>query len=102
MAHTTITRDEVERIARLARLRFSDEELETFTKDFDRIIAYVEKLDEVDCEGVEPMMRAATDVRPPRADEPDEMLEPAEALKNAPEKTEGFFRVPKVLGESPE
>lgn len=102
MSHTKITREEVERIARLARLRFSDAELETFTADFDRIIAYVEKLDEVDCTGIEPMTRAQTDLRGPRADEVGEMLEPAEALKNAPEMTEGFFRVPKVMGESPE
>ncbi len=102
MSHTKITREEVKRIARLARLRFDENELEKFAEEFDRIIAYVEKLGEVDCEGVEPMTRAQTDIRPPRHDEVGEMLDPAEALKNAPEKTEGFFRVPKVMGESPE
>lgn len=99
MTHKRVTREEVERIAGLARLRFSEEELESFTEGFDRIVAYVEKLDEVDTTGVEPMARAATDQTEPRADEVGEMLEPAEALKNAPQKTEGFFRVPKVLGD---
>lgn len=100
MPHRKITRDEVERVAQLAHLRFSPDEIDAFTEGFDRIIAYVEKLGEVDTGGVEPMTRTTTDVTPPRPDEAGAMLDPAEALKNAPKKTEGFFRVPKVIDEA--
>lgn len=99
MAHQKITREEVERIAGLAKLSFSEEEIDGFTEQFDSIVAYVEKLNEVDTEGVEPMARASTDITEPRADEVGEMLDQSEALKNAPKKLEGFFSVPKVLGD---
>ncbi|MCB0712694.1 MAG: Asp-tRNA(Asn)/Glu-tRNA(Gln) amidotransferase subunit GatC [Ignavibacteriae bacterium] len=95
--HTNITQEEVRRVAALAKLRFSDEEIESFTEQFDRIVAYVEKLNEVDCTGVEPMARVGGEITPPREDTPGELLEPAEALKNAPKKMEGFFSVPKVI-----
>ena len=65
MPHRRITREEVERVAQLAHLRFSPDEIDSFTEGFDRIIAYVEKLGEVDTEGVEPMTRTTTDVTPP-------------------------------------
>ena len=100
--HTNIIREEVQRVAKLAKLRFSDDEIDSFTEQFNRIVVYVEKLNEVDCEGVEPMARVGKDITPPRADEPEKMLEPAEALKNAPKKTEGFFSVPKVIGDGVE
>lgn len=98
MSHE-ISREEITHIARLAKLRFSEEELGDFSAQFNRIVAYVEKLNEVDTEGVEPMARLQGEAVPLRADEPGLMLEPAEALKNAPKKTEGFFTVPKVIGD---
>ncbi len=97
MSHTKITSDEVRRIATLARLRFDDEKIEAFAEDFDRLVSYVEKLEEVDVEGVEPMTRLVDEIRAPRPDVPSEGLTQQEALKNAPEKTEGFFRVPRVV-----
>ncbi len=95
--HTNITQEEVRRTAKLAKLRFSDDEIDSFTEQFDRIVAYVEKLNEVDCTGVEPMARVGEEMTPPREDGIGEMLPPSEALKNAPKKTEGFFSVPKVI-----
>lgn len=99
MEHRKITREEVERVAQLAHLRFSDDQIDDFTESFDRIVAYVEKLSEVDTEGVEPMTRTTADVTPPRPDEVGAMLESSEALSNAPARTEGFFRVPKVIDD---
>lgn len=100
--HTKITRREVERVAALAKLRFGDDEIDAFTEGFDRIVAYVEKLNEVDTEGVEPMTRIVEEGVEAREDVVGPMLTQAEALKNAPRKTEGFFSVPKVIGESGE
>ncbi len=98
MSH--ITPDQVAHIARLARLRFSPEELSDFTDRFNQIVTYVEKLDEADTEGVEPMTSLLTSANVLRDDEPGPLLTPAEALRNAPKKTEGFFSVPKVIGEA--
>lgn len=92
--------EQVAHIARLARLRFTPEQLEGFTEQFNQLIDYIEKLNEVDTEGVQPMTSVLEAVDVFRNDEPGEMLPQASALRNAPKKTEGFFSVPKVLGEA--
>jgi aspartyl-tRNA(Asn)/glutamyl-tRNA(Gln) amidotransferase subunit C len=102
MAHTKITREEVEHIAELAKLRFNDDEIETFVDQFDRIVSYVEKLNEVDTEGVEPMARVGDADVEPREDEVGDMLSQEDAVRNAPARREGFFSVPKVMGDTPE
>jgi aspartyl-tRNA(Asn)/glutamyl-tRNA(Gln) amidotransferase subunit C len=94
-----MTPEDVRKVASLARLRVSDEELEGFTAQFNQIVAYVEKLDEVDTTGVEPMTSVLDASNVLRDDEPGPLLTPAEALSNAPKKTEGFFSVPKVIGD---
>ena len=96
---TTISIAQIEHVARLARLRFSPEEITGFAAQFNQIVSYVEKLDEVDTEGVEPMASVLEVADVLREDEPGPMLSPSEALRNAPKKTEGFFAVPKVIGD---
>jgi aspartyl-tRNA(Asn)/glutamyl-tRNA(Gln) amidotransferase subunit C len=98
----TIPTEQIEHIARLARLRFEPDELQGFTAQFNQILAYVEKLGEVDTEGVEPMTGVVHGASTLREDEPGPTLSAAEALRNAPKKKEGFFSVPKVIGEQPE
>src|SRR3954465_1177389 len=95
----SVTPDQIEYIAKLARLRFTAEELTGFTEQFNQIVAYVEKLNEADTDGIEPMASLLEEPTSLRADEPGTMLPAAEALRNAPKKTEGFFSVPKVVGE---
>jgi aspartyl-tRNA(Asn)/glutamyl-tRNA(Gln) amidotransferase subunit C len=95
-----VTSDQIEHIARLARLRFTREELAGFTSQFNQIVGYIEKLNEADTEGVEPMESLFEAITVLREDIPGQMLPPAEALRNAPKKTEGFFSVPKVLGDT--
>jgi aspartyl-tRNA(Asn)/glutamyl-tRNA(Gln) amidotransferase subunit C len=94
-----MTQEDVRTVASLARLRFSDDELASFTTQFNQILAYVEKLNEVDTTGVEPMTSVLETHNVLRDDEPGPMLSAAEALANAPRKTEGFFTVPKVIGD---
>jgi aspartyl-tRNA(Asn)/glutamyl-tRNA(Gln) amidotransferase subunit C len=99
---TTIDTDQVRHIARLARLRFTEQEITDFTLGFNQIVAYVDKLNEAPTDGVEPMESLLDVVNVLRDDEPGPMLTSAEALQNAPEKIEGFFGVPKVIGDSTE
>ncbi len=94
-----MTPDAIRSVATLARLRFSDEELASFTEQFNQILAYVEKLNEVDTTGIEPMTSVLDAANVLRDDEPGPMLTPAQALSNAPRKTEGFYSVPKVIGD---
>ena len=76
--------------------------LQSYDDRGEKIVAYVEKLNGVDTEGVEPLASVFEVSDMLRDDEPGPMLSPAEALRNAPKKTEGFFSVPKVLGDSVE
>lgn len=94
-----MTPEDVRKVASLSRLRVSDEELEGFTAQFNQIVLYVEKLNEVDTDGVEPMTSVLDASNVLRDDEPGPLLTSAEALSNAPKKTEGFFSVPKVIGD---
>jgi aspartyl-tRNA(Asn)/glutamyl-tRNA(Gln) amidotransferase subunit C len=99
---STITPEQIQHIARLARLRFTEGELAGFTTQFNEILGYVEKLSEASTDGVEPMASLFESSSRLRDDTPGPMLPASEALSNAPKKTEGFFSVPKVIGEAAE
>ena len=92
-----ITAEQVEYVARLSRIAVTDEEKETFTQELAGILAYIEKLNELDTEGVEPLCYASGFVNVFRKDEVGESLPREEALANAPEQTQGHYRVPKIL-----
>jgi aspartyl-tRNA(Asn)/glutamyl-tRNA(Gln) amidotransferase subunit C len=92
-----VERSDVERVAELARLRFSDEELDSFTTEMNGILELFEVLSGVETEGVEPAFRVLRRSNVFRDDEPGEMLEPGDALANAPDAHDGSFRVPDVL-----
>ncbi|HJV66504.1 MAG TPA: Asp-tRNA(Asn)/Glu-tRNA(Gln) amidotransferase subunit GatC [Geomonas sp.] len=92
-----ITRTEVEHVARLARLELSDPELDTFTAQIDSILAYVEKLNELDTDGIVPTSHAVPMENAFRPDSLAESIGVDAALANAPKHTESFFRVPKVI-----
>lgn len=92
-----ITIEQVEHIARLARLEFSDAEKETLSVELSQILQYMEKLNELDTEGVEPLSHPTELVNIMRLDEAKPSFTPEEALKNAPEKQNSFFKVPKVI-----
>ncbi len=92
-----VTKETVEQIARLARLEFSAEETSTFLEQFNRILAYVEKLNEVNTDGVEPMARVVDATNVLRADEVLPCLPVEDALRNAPSRLENYIKVPKVV-----
>jgi aspartyl-tRNA(Asn)/glutamyl-tRNA(Gln) amidotransferase subunit C len=92
-----ITRKEVEHVARLARLDLSEEEKDLFTGQMDAILAYVDKLNELDTSDIIPTAHAVPMENAFRDDEECPSIGIEEALANAPERAEGFFRVPKVI-----
>ena len=94
----SVTRKDVEHIAELARLKFSEQELNSFTDQLNEILTYVDKLNELDTENVQPLLHPVEGENVFR----DDIIKPGvsreEALKNAPERSEEFFKVPKVIG----
>ena len=94
---TALTREEVAKVAILARLKLTDDEVDVFTSQMGKILEYVDILNDVDTEDVEPMAHAVELSNVFRADEVRESLDRDEALDNAP-KTDGqFFLVPQIL-----
>jgi aspartyl-tRNA(Asn)/glutamyl-tRNA(Gln) amidotransferase subunit C len=92
-----ITRVEVEHVARLARLDLSEVELDTFTVQMDAILAYVEKLNSLDTEGIVPTSHAVPMENAFREDVLVPSIGVENAVANAPNHAESFFRVPKVI-----
>jgi aspartyl-tRNA(Asn)/glutamyl-tRNA(Gln) amidotransferase subunit C len=93
-----VTKKDVEYIAELAKLKFKDEELEKFTEQLNEILAYVEKLNELDTTNVEPLSHPVEGSNVFRDDTVKPSIDREEALKNAPDRSELFFKVPKVIG----
>ena len=87
----------VEKLAHLARLKFDDAEKQEIKADLQRMIVFVEKLNELDLEGVEPLLHMSDEVNVLREDEVKGSVSRSEALKNAPMHDEQFFKVPKVI-----
>ena len=92
-----IDKETLNKIAHLARLEFDDSNTEKMLKDMNSIIAFVEKLNEVNTDGVEPLTTMSHEVNALREDEVKPHLSHERALKNAPKKDSDYFRVPKVL-----
>jgi aspartyl-tRNA(Asn)/glutamyl-tRNA(Gln) amidotransferase subunit C len=92
---------DVRKIAQLAHLEISDEEVEIYTPQMANIVAYVEQLNELDTESVEPALGGLTPegeaTRADRDDTPHASLGQQLALEEAPAAVAGHFRVPKVL-----
>ncbi len=87
----------VDKLAHLARLKFNDAEKQEIKTDLQRMIVFVEKLNELDLEGVEPMLHMSEEVNVLREDAVKGSVDRTEALKNAPSHDEQFFKVPKVI-----
>jgi len=92
-----ITLDEVQYVARLARLKLADDEALEMAGQLDRILSYVDKLNELDTAAVEPTTHAIAIVNAFREDEPAPSLDREEALANGPDQNGAAFVVPKVI-----
>lgn len=93
-----IDQETVDKIAHLARLELSGEEKQETMKDMNRILDFMDKLNEVDTSAVEPLVYMTAEVNVLREDVVKEVISHEEALLNAPEKDADFFHVAKVIG----
>jgi aspartyl-tRNA(Asn)/glutamyl-tRNA(Gln) amidotransferase subunit C len=87
----------LKKIAHLARLEFDETSAEKMTQDMTQILDWVEQLNEVDTEGVDPITTMSSEVNVLRDDKVGEHLPHESGLKNAPQRDSDYFRVPKVL-----
>ena len=96
-----ITRTDVEKIAELARLELTAEETESFTEQLSSILGYIDKLNEIDTTGVEPMSHSTLGNDAPQLAQRDDEVRPSlgaqVATENAPDNEAGYFKVPKVI-----
>lgn len=87
----------IDHLAHLARLEFPGEKKEEIKTDLNRILQFIDKLEELDTEGVEPLVYMTEEVNVMRPDESRITVTHQEALKNAPDKDSDYFRVPRVV-----
>ena len=92
-----IDRAQLDRIAHLARLEFDEKDAEKMMRDMTNIVTFVEKLNEVNTDGIEPLTTMSHEINALREDEVKPHLSHNDALMNAPKKDHDYFRVPKVL-----
>lgn len=93
----SVDRKTVDRIATLARLEFNEEEKVAITADLNRMLEFVDQLNEVDTEGIEPLVYVLDERTPLREDEVKQEITQKEGLQNAPLKDSDFIKVPKVI-----
>ena len=95
-----VARDEVLKIAALAKLHLSEEEVSLYTDQMNEILEYMKQLDELDTEDVEPLSHVLDQINMTRPDEEKTSLSRDEALQNAPETDGEYFIVPNVIKKS--
>lgn len=93
----SIDKETARRVAHLARIEVAEDQLENLAGELNGILGFMEQLNEVDVEGVEPMTSVTPMRLPRRADVVTDGDQQAAVLKNAPEARVGFFAVPKVV-----
>jgi aspartyl-tRNA(Asn)/glutamyl-tRNA(Gln) amidotransferase subunit C len=92
-----LSKEEIEHIAILARLSLTEEEKELFGAQLSSILDYMEKLNELDTEHIEPTSHVLSISNVMREDAPRDSIPREDALANAPDRTDKFYRVPKII-----
>lgn len=87
----------IDNLSKLARLEFNNEEKLEIKNDLQKMIAFIDKLNELDTTGVEPLLHMSNNVNVLREDEVKGSISREDALKNAPVHDDQFFKVPKVI-----
>jgi len=87
----------IQDIAKLSKLKFDDSAEEKMKADLEKMIAFVDKLNEIDTEGIDPLIYMSEEINVLREDKVTEKTSQEDALKNAPEKDSDYFKVPTVL-----
>ncbi len=89
----------VDKIAKLARLEIAPEDKENVIKDLSKILSFMEKLNELDTTGVEPLVYMSDGTNITRNDVVKEVITHEEALQNAPDHDADYFKIPKVIAK---
>jgi aspartyl-tRNA(Asn)/glutamyl-tRNA(Gln) amidotransferase subunit C len=92
-----ITQDEIKKISKLSRLTLSDQELNDFYEELNSIVNTIQKLNELDTQGIEPTYAAALDIEDLRDDIAKPSMDRDQILQNAPESEDGAFKVPTIV-----
>ena len=92
-----LDKNTINKIAKLARIKLSEEEAEDLFKDMNSILDWVEQLNEVNTDSIEPLANISSSILPQRKDESKDANSSEEILQNSPDKLEGYFAVPKVV-----
>ena len=87
----------IQDIAKLSKLKFDDSAEEKMKADLEKMLAFVNKLNEIDTEGIDPLIYMSEEINVLREDKISENTSQEDALKNAPEKDSDYFKVPTVL-----
>ena len=95
-----ITDEKIDQLAHLARLEFDSESKKSIKTDLENILDFCEKLNEVDTEGVEPLIYMTDTTNNVREDIVDQAYTKEQILSNAPKKDSDYFRVPKVIEQN--
>lgn len=93
----SVNENTIREIAHLARLEFENKDMEKMKEDMNRMLGFVNKLNELDTEGVEPLIYMNDEVNVLREDEVKQEISQKDALKNAPKKDSDYFKAPKVI-----
>ena len=93
----SLTREDVKKVAGLAKLRMTDEQLDKMAPEINNILGFIEQLSEVNTDNVEPLANVARSTLPLRADIVNDGNCADKVLANAPEAIENYFAVPKVV-----
>jgi aspartyl-tRNA(Asn)/glutamyl-tRNA(Gln) amidotransferase subunit C len=94
----SVDKDTIRKIAHLARLEFDETEAGKMSENFNKILAWMDKLNEINTDDVQPLIHMSEEVNVLREDEANNTLRHEDALLNAPKKDSDYFRVPKFLG----
>ena len=89
----------VDKLADLSKLEFDDKSREEIINDLNKMLAFVEKLNEIDTTNVEPLIYMTDEINVLREDDVHHDITQKDALKNAPKKDSDYFKVPRVLGK---
>jgi aspartyl-tRNA(Asn)/glutamyl-tRNA(Gln) amidotransferase subunit C len=95
----TIDQSQVRNVAKLARLELTDQEVSQFSTELSAILGYIEKMNELDTDNVEPLAHCLPVHNVFRPDVPKQSLDVEKALANAPQRADDYFKVPKVLDD---
>lgn len=95
----SLSRDEIEKVAKLSKLRLTEDEFVKFDKELNDILDYINVLNELDTENIKPLVYIHDDINNFREDDARQSIEVSKAMLNAPVSEDNTIVVPKVIGE---